>query len=181
MLCSSVNRSAPTPSSATTPPPSSTPPPAATPAPSTTSPSRPCRHLRHTQVHRRRASRPRRHRRDHRHITPAPCPRPQASTPPSPAAHHNGGAFQRPHIGTANAAFMGILSVGQHRGLRFPFKAARSSFPQLGPTARRIPPRYILRLAHRLERNPARIAELTRLAPAGIRARAQSMLTMTPE
>jgi len=33
--------------------------------------------------------------------------------PTKPRRHHSGGAFHRPHIGTANAAYIGILSAGQ--------------------------------------------------------------------
>jgi len=95
------------------------------PAPSTTSPSRPSSPLRRTQIHRRRASRPRRHRRDHRRITPAaPRPQPPAPSPSSPAAHHSGGAFHRPTSApptppsSASSAPRNSLTVHLHNGAR---------------------------------------------------------------
>lgn len=61
-----------------------------------------------------------------------------------------------------------------------PATAARPLARSLAPLPDESLPGYVLRLAHRLARSPARIAELTHLAPAGAFARAQPMLTMTP-
>jgi hypothetical protein len=73
----------------------------------------PRRHLHRREGHRRRAGRPLRRYRSHRHITRHLHPQPPAPCRPKPRSHPGYGALTPPHIGTANAVFIGIFSDAQ--------------------------------------------------------------------